>query len=543
MMCLVITTLLAALILVKFNSELRDQNLKKEFDFSTNPNSLKVFVLNFLYHHIGKSMVYSPRKLKKYMNDYVNKPDPTFDLFYVPRRKHYCQANYLYATLNYDHSFLETNYIFMDYPNNNDLKKELSTHFDFLNTAIYKQKEINKKQISKLQNMEWNPKLKLFFTASNFNYNHKLGQSHLCLFQMSNHLPGTSVLHREDLLADKLRVFSSKKRRYPCFSVKKFYPKTYRLYNAKECKAFFGYIQTAKFKRDMKTKNVFVYKNVESHAEQVIDYIELVKLNKIYEKGSKCGELKFKYLVQSYVENQLKYRNGRKFKLRVFMYVVSSKPIVVLFHKGFVLLDRYDGFVSYSKSMISHNKLLNYFKKQQRLSDYDYEQILNRIKKVVAQINFIAQKSYLSDPRFFQTIALDFAVDENLKPHLVGVKGSPQFTKKNTEMVKNVLNLQTNILNKRASKIINFVLSRKHEIYSAISTENVPVKYVEDFISYLHQRFDVDKIRQQFDDINQNDLDGLLTGPELKDFDVIYDGTKTDNRAYKSLISKYCLAN
>ena len=542
-LCLVITTLLAALIMMKSNIDLRDEKLKKEIDFANNPNSLRVFVLNFIYHHISKSLVYSNKKLKRYMNDYVNKPDPTFDLFYVPRRKHYCQANYLYATLNFDNYFLHTNYIFMDYPNSHGLKKELSGYFDFLNTAIYKQKELNKKQISKLQNMEWNPKLKIFFTSANFNYNHKIGKTHLCMFQMSNHLPGTGVLHREDLLADKLKAFGLKKRRYPCFKTKRFYPKTYRLYKSKECKSFFSYIQTAKFKKDMKTKNVFVLKNVESHNEQIIDYIELLKLSKIYEKGSKCGELKNKYLVQEYIHNQLKYRNGRKFKLRVFMYIISSKPLVVLFHKGYVLLDRYDNYVPFNKAMISHEKLLSYLKKQKVMNEYEYERMLNRIKKIAARLNFIAQDSYIKDPRFFQTIALDFVIDEHFKPHLIGVKGSPEFTKKNAEIVKSVINLQTDIVNRRASKIINFILAQKHEIYAAISQENVPMKYVEDFISYLQKRFDVNQIRKQFDDINYNDVSGLLSEPGLQEFDLIYDGTKTDYRAYKSLISKYCLAN
>ena len=542
-LCLVITTLLASMIFIKFNKELSDEKLKKEFDFANHPNSIKVFILNFIYHHIGKSLVYSNKKLKKYMNDYVNKPDPTFDLFYVPRRKHYCQANYLYATLNFENYFLENNYIFMDYPNTHGLKKELSAHFDFLNTAIYKQKEFSKKQISKLQNMEWNPKLKIFFTASNFNYNHKIGKTHLCMFQMSNHLPGTGVLHREDLLADKLFQFNKTKRRYPCFSTKRFYPKTYRLYRKKECKAFFAYIQTPKFKKDMKFKNVFVYKNVESHSEVMIDYIELLKLNRIYEKGMKCGELKYKYIVQEYITNQLKYRNGRKFKLRVFMYIISAKPLVVLFNKGYVLLDRFNNYVAFNKAIISHEKLLEYFKKDKTMSEYEYELILNRIKKIAAQLNFIAQKSYLKDPRFFQTIALDFVVDENFNPHLIGVKGSPEFTKKNTEMVKSVINIQTEIINRRSAKIINFLFSQKHKIYSEMNKENVPMKYIEDFLTYLHNKFDINAMKAQFNELNSNDIDGILDQYVLKDFDLIYDGTKPDKRAYKSLISKYCLAN
>jgi len=59
----------------------------------------------------------------------------------------------------------------------------------------------------------------------------------------------------------------------------------------------------------------------------------------------------------------LKYKNGRSFKLRAFFIVISTYPLVVLYNKGYVLLDRYDNTLSFSKSIISLKKLKNYLQK------------------------------------------------------------------------------------------------------------------------------------------------------------------------------------
>lgn len=109
--------------------------------------------------------------------------------------------------LNNESVFFDNKYVFMDYSNKHNLKKKLSTHFDFLNTGIMKYKKYNKQLIKKLQNMEWNSKIKIFFSSTNLNYNHEIGKTSHCLFQMVNHIPGTGILHRKDLLTDKIKKF------------------------------------------------------------------------------------------------------------------------------------------------------------------------------------------------------------------------------------------------------------------------------------------------------------------------------------------------
>lgn len=230
----------------------------------------------------------------------------------------------------------------MDYSNTHSLKKSLSSEFDFLNTGIQKYSDYNKKLIKKLQNMEWNPKIKIFFSSTNLNYNHKIGKTLLCLFQMHNHLPGTAVLHRTDLLIDMIKNFTSKKENLNCYKPNRFIPKSMRLYKKNECARFFQLIETEDFKKKMKTNIIYIFRNVESHRDETLDFIEIQKLKKIYKSGQLCGKIKRKFVISEYFRNQLRYKNGRKFIIRVFFIIISSKPLVVLFEQGYVLLDRFN---------------------------------------------------------------------------------------------------------------------------------------------------------------------------------------------------------
>ncbi len=126
------------------------ERFQNPFQRIQHPHSLEVFLMNFFYHHVKRSIQFSKKKIQPYLNDHVYKRDQSFDLFYIPKRKHHCQANFLYSMLNYEDLFLSSKYIYMDYSNKHALKKSLIVHWDFLNTGIYKYKEYNKPLIKKL---------------------------------------------------------------------------------------------------------------------------------------------------------------------------------------------------------------------------------------------------------------------------------------------------------------------------------------------------------------------------------------------------------
>lgn len=58
-------------------------------------------------------------------------------------------------------------------------------------------------------------------------------------------------------------------------------------------------------------------------------------------------------------------------------------------------------------------------------------------------------------------MALDFAINQDLEPKLIDVKGSPILNIKNKEMVENIIEVQNQILNLRSSKILDYLLAKK----------------------------------------------------------------------------------
>lgn len=117
------------------------------------------------------------------------------------------------------------------------------------------------------------------------------------------------------------------------------------------------------------------------------------------------------------------------------MIVISSNPLVVLFNEGYVVLDRFNNKVSFDNAIISINKLKKYLLNENMMSNYSFELMLNRIKKNVAFLNYMAKDSFLNDSRYFKIMAFDFAINHDFEPKLMDVKGSPYYSVKNKDLV------------------------------------------------------------------------------------------------------------
>ena len=501
------------------------------------PHLLPTFFLNLLYHHLKPQVEIPNSVIRPYLSDFVVRPDPDLDLFYLPKRQRYCQANFLHTVLNAETA--TGNYVFMDSPNTNKLKKRLSSRFDFLNTPVHKTKELKKTDITRLQNMEWNPKIKIFFTSTNFNYNNKLGSSHACMFQSTNHLPGTGFLHRQDLLSDNLKNFAARGGSEHCFSPYEFYPLTFRLYRQKECQEFFKILKSENFRRETKDKTLYTLKNINSNTEEKLDHIEIHKLNTIYRKGKLCGKIRHKRIAQRYLLDQMRYKKGKKFTLRVFMTVVSAKPLVVTFHRGYVLLNRFNTHAGFNSSILRPSTLLKYLKKTNLLNEDEFEALYGRIKKILAKINWLSMDEYLKDPRFFQNIAFDFAISRRKRPVLVDVKGSPYFSSKNFNFVQTILKLENEILQRRIASLRAFAQSALLDFYNLYQRQTEPIRYYEDLVSQIKKGIDFEKLTKNFEGKFHNTLPDLKA-KEYADLELIYDEREEGRKAYKGLLSKYC---
>jgi hypothetical protein len=290
----------------------------------------------------------------------------------------------------------------------------------------------------------------------------------------------------------------------------------------------------------MKTKTVYILKNVESSNEQKLDNIEIHKIKKIYKNGDSCGSSSHKHLIQEYVSERIRYKNGRKFIIRVFMIIVSTKPLVVLFHKGYVLLDRYDNYVSFNKAIIRPELLLKYLKETNTMNNFEFDRIYNKIKRITAYINHISMNKYYRDPRFFQVLAFDFVITAQKEPILLNIKGSPQFTIKNFKMVNDIIKIETMILKQRLFDIKNYVQSVKLDMYNSYQNSNAVFEYYEDLIYAMKQKVNFNDAAERFTKVFRNTMPDFRS-KEFSSFDVIYDESEDGIKAYKGLVHKFCL--
>lgn len=448
------------------------------------PHSSQVLIMNFLFQKIRRMSELRPDALRYYLNDYTSPPDPSFDLFYLPKRDNYCQANFLHVMLNIE---ARENYVFMDAPNTDKLKKSLNHDFDFLNSVVYRQKDYTKKEIERLQNMEWSPKIKLFFTRTNTLYNNVIGRTSVCIFQMASKIPGSSIFHRTDLLVDKIKnnieTIDSKSR----VKVADFFPTTLRLYDTKECQQFFGIIQSKKFKAQMKHRVVFMIKNASHTREDNLDYLEIHKLARIYKRGALCGQIKNLNIIQEYNNNQLKFKNGRKFVLRVYMSVISTDPLVVLFHRGIAILDRFNNYVSFNKAVVDAKEVFDYMRETGSLNINDEDIIYANIKSIVYELNELARPHYLNDHRFFQTFAFDFILTQSKKPILVNWSGAPHMSFLDAKLVSKLLRIEMNLLHEKTIRIRDYLQNIRNKIMIILKDNRDKLEYLEDFVYQIDQ--------------------------------------------------------
>lgn len=357
--------------------------------------------------------------------------------------------------------------------------------------------------------------------------------------QMANHLPGRAHLTREDLLDRELKKRKTHSQIFKCFlDPREFYSNTLRLYIKKECQTFFTLAKSKKFRRMMRRRTLYTSQNLDSDKESPLDFIELLRLNKLYKRGEECGKVKAKNFLREYIWKQLHYRNGHKFRIRAFMTVFSTNPLKVAFHRGYTVLDRFNNSISFTDASISHSELFEYLQEESGMSQDQFDSIFEKIKKISALLNFLAVKKFLKDSRFFQNFALDFIIDRSLQPWLVDVKGAPDYMIKNGDFVKNLLTIVHNMNQARSGKIANFANNIKHSINRRIDQKQLVPMYWSEFVPAIRKI--IAKDMDGFKDLLVNTLPNDSTLAE-SGFETIYDETLEGHLAYKGIIDPLCM--
>jgi len=398
-----------------FNS---DQNSMK-YSNDNKEEDNKLLVWTNIYKNLESQYLFpSDFNVDKYFNTKFEGPDYNTNEFMVPKRDKYCWANFLQYVLNSKQNLIDSKYLFTDYVPSNSLKYELSKKYTIKNGRFYK-KAMSRKLYKARKSMNWDPKIRIYFTNSTLHYRFELGKHYLCPFQMANHMFGQGVLSRpdlfSDLMTDRHKADKKKAKVDPfknCYKTNEFYPETFRLYDRIECKAFFKKTSTKDYFNSMKTSSQYVWKIPEEKKTVLLDYLEDTKLKETYTNGKDCGKLQDRQLVQTNVNDQLQYEDGRNFKIRSFVHVASLDPLVVYFEEGYALLERTELKENFMELQTSVEELGEYLLKNKMIKTamaYNFAENINKkAKDIIRRVILLAKNSFYKDSRTFQVYAIDF---------------------------------------------------------------------------------------------------------------------------------------
>ncbi len=111
----------------------------------------------------------------EYFNTNFEGPDYDTNEYMVPKREKYCWANFLQYMLNSKQNMIESEFLFTDYVPSNSLKYELSKRYGSKNGRFYNTK-FTRRIYESRKRMDWDPKIRLYFTNSTLHYRFEVGK-------------------------------------------------------------------------------------------------------------------------------------------------------------------------------------------------------------------------------------------------------------------------------------------------------------------------------------------------------------------------------
>ena len=265
--------------------------------------------------------------------------------------------------------------------------------------------------------------------------------------QLANHISTSSCITTKSGLLNSLRsYFGSSAFKEPASEFKKFFPETYRLGDCREQEKLLNTIGKdelwiCKPTNSNQGKGIFLIKG----KKELVDYIDRRKKQNKARNSTR--------IVQRYIASPL-LLNGRKFDIRVYLLVGSSRPYNVFFHSGYLrlALNTYDNgsddLSTHLTNQYLQKKHPNYlgFKNdtvwsmeqfQKYLDDEGYTERLGlkpdwvftdlheRMKTLAYTVFRSAQTSLVPKVGLFDLYGLDFMLDESLNVWLLEVNTNP----------------------------------------------------------------------------------------------------------------------
>lgn len=321
---------------------------------------------------------------------------------------------------------------------------------------------------------------------SQINYDHMVEGKHLV-----NHIPSSSCITTKSGLLNSLRSYygcNYTKVKNGASEMSSFFPETFRLSDCRERERLMSAVGEddmliCKPTNSNQGKGIFLIKG----KDQLCDYIEKKKKSG---KGKLCSSR----IVQRYISSPFLI-NGRKFDIRVFLLVASTRPFNVFFHNGYLRLavNSYDKESSdlsvhltnqylqkknpvYSKvkedtiwSMEQFQEYLDNEGVTERLNlkpNWVFTDFYERMKLLAFTIFKSAQSSLAPKVGIFDLYGLDFMLDDSLNVWLIEVNTNPALhtnckvlNDMIPPMVDETLGLCIELFDKKANGISSFPIT------------------------------------------------------------------------------------
>lgn len=403
------------------------------------------------------------------------------------------------------------------------------------------------------------PNINAFFTNVALHNFYEVGRNFLCLPQIYNHVPGIGTLARKDLMARSVANYKQKYRGRPtCFDSKKVFPETFLLEEESDCRKFFQYIDTNRYKAEKAEKGiVFIRKTgIGAHkgeGVQIVNDQEEQQLRTLYEDGHRCGEVKKSLLIQKYIHNPL-LADGHKFDLRAYLLIASTNPVIAYYHDGFLRVSLYD-YESKTPPTLDSTKQNGNESQPKNYEEWSLERF-NRylldsgktannqwletylrpaLQEALVHIVRMTQDSYYKHSGAFELLGIDFLLDDDLNIWFIEGNTSPVIKATNAEkerlvkkMLKDMFAVVYSYLKSRIKRVIDYVnwLSLDQVVES---------KYLDGVIIP-----NVEDRHKEFEDLLKNKLEKQFKVNKENGWMRIVDDNLSSRDRYSKILEEDC---
>eukprot|EP00359_Climacostomum_virens_P001647 CAMPEP_0204899276 /NCGR_PEP_ID=MMETSP1397-20131031/1766_1 /ASSEMBLY_ACC=CAM_ASM_000891 /TAXON_ID=49980 /ORGANISM="Climacostomum Climacostomum virens, Strain Stock W-24" /LENGTH=483 /DNA_ID=CAMNT_0052067223 /DNA_START=189 /DNA_END=1637 /DNA_ORIENTATION=+ len=303
-------------------------------------------------------------------------------------------------------------------------------------------------------NVPWeplDPSIRIFYHKTpGWHLYHRIGSEFLCEGQRYNHIPGHEhIINKDEFARLNYEYGQYYASRPQCFQAWEFMPLTYDLNRQGDCEAF---LEELEADNDLKRIKWIRKKARNSHNAEGVDIVDKsLALSLIAKYKDSCPDKKH-YIAQKYISDPLLV-DGKKFDFRIYMLVANVKPLMVLYHDGFlrVSMVRFDSYSQEAYAHITNTALAKDYVKERddaeelleeqmwtmkEFEDYMIEQgfveegwlanfVRPYMRKAMLHISRMAYPNFMHHPGVFELYGVDFMFDSKLHLWFLEINRSP----------------------------------------------------------------------------------------------------------------------